>query len=467
MAAKRFFDESGSDPDPQNEKRRRTKPSLASAIEEVVKMNFLQNFCSVLEPMLRRVVNEEVELGLRRGARSFSRSSSLRIQGIEPSSLQLKFAKKLSLPVFTGSRILDIDGNPLELILVDTQGNQMISSTISDHPIKIEIVVLDGDFPSGDGDVWTSREFEKNIVRERKGKRPLLTGDVNVTMRDGFAAIGDLEFTDNSSWIRSRKFRVAAKVIEGTTQRVKIREAMTEALVVKDHRGELYKKHHPPMLEDEVWRLEKIGKEGAFHRKLATEGIKNVQDFLKLSIVNQSKLRRILGVGMSEKMWEVTLKHARTCVLGSKLYISRGPNHTIVLNPICQVIKAVVNGQTYTHRDLTSMNMAYIQNLVEDAFQNWNSLEEVDGLLNDTPQITQGHLVDEYPTHHPMGIRSYQDHAFPSFESSEVAFMSNNEHVGIVGSTCIYVPVEAADTYNNFSESSSDGDLVPTRSFIH
>ena len=55
----------------------------------------------------------------------------------------------------------------------------------------------------------------------------------------------------------------------------------------------VYKKHHPPMLEDEVWRLEKIGKDGAFHRKLAAEGINTVQDFLKVSTVEQSKLRTV------------------------------------------------------------------------------------------------------------------------------------------------------------------------------
>lgn len=55
----------------------------------------------------------------------------------------------------------------------------------------------------------------------------------------------------------------------------------------------VYKKHHPPMLEDDVWRLEKIGKDGAFHKKLAANGIKTVQDFLRLSVVNEPKLRRV------------------------------------------------------------------------------------------------------------------------------------------------------------------------------
>lgn len=107
------------------------------------------------------------------------------------------------------------------------------------HSIKIELVVLDGDFP-GDSETWTAEEFNNKIVKERAGKRPLLTGgDLTVTLREGFAQIGDIEFTDNSSWIRGRKFRLGAKVVPGSYQdTARICEAMTEAFVVKDHRGE-------------------------------------------------------------------------------------------------------------------------------------------------------------------------------------------------------------------------------------
>ena len=47
------------------------------------------------------------------------------------------------------------------------------------------------------------------------------------------------------------------------------------------------------MLQDEVWRLEKIGKDGAFHKKLSKEGINTVQDFLKLSVVDPRRLRQV------------------------------------------------------------------------------------------------------------------------------------------------------------------------------
>jgi len=297
MAAKRYFNASESNEDQPPEKKMKSRPSFASVIGEVVMVNSLQNLFSALEPLLRRVVKEEVEHVLGRSTRSLLRSPSLRIQALEPSSLKLKFSNKLSLPIFTGSKIGSFDNNPLQIFVVDNANPNV--PIILPQPIKIEIVVVDGDFPQGDRETWTSEEFNNNIVKERTGRRPLLTGELNVTMRDGFAPIGDIEFTDNSSWIRSRKFRVGVRVVPGSNGDVRICEAMTEPFVVKDHRGELYKKHHPPMLDDDVWRLEKIGKDGAFHNKLKSEGIKTVQDFLKLSTVKPQLLRKVCNFNFS------------------------------------------------------------------------------------------------------------------------------------------------------------------------
>lgn len=179
---------------------------------------------------------------MRQWPHSFARSPSLRLQALDqqqPSTLQLWFSKRLSLPIFTGSRILEVDGKPINIVLMDKSSGKVVPTSLP-HAIKLEIVVLDGDFPPDDNDEdWTSEEFNRHIVKERIGKRPLLAGELNVIMRDGIAPTGDIEFTDNSSWIRCRKFRVAVRVVPGTNPGgVRIREAMTEAFVVKDHRGE-------------------------------------------------------------------------------------------------------------------------------------------------------------------------------------------------------------------------------------
>jgi hypothetical protein len=99
-------------------------------------------------------------------------------------------------------------------------------------------VVLQGDFPVGDDENWPQADFESFVVKERDGKRPLLTGDLSVTLKDGLGTLGEFHFTDNSSWIRSRKFCLGLKVAPGYCEGVRVREAKSESFTVKDHRGE-------------------------------------------------------------------------------------------------------------------------------------------------------------------------------------------------------------------------------------
>jgi hypothetical protein len=100
------------------------------------------------------------------------------------------------------------------------------------------------DFNNEDEEGWTGEEFESHVVKEREGKRPILTGDLQVTLKEGVGTIGELIFTDNSSWIRSRKFRLGLKIASGFCRGVHIREAKTEAFMVKDHRGECKYKNY-------------------------------------------------------------------------------------------------------------------------------------------------------------------------------------------------------------------------------
>lgn len=67
---------------------------------------------------------------------------------------------------------------------------------------------------------------------------------------------------------------------------------------------------------------------------------------------------QILGQGMSDKMWDVTYKHARECTLGNNLYIHRGPNFLLTLNPICEVKEAEINSQVFFSGE--ALNQVYI-----------------------------------------------------------------------------------------------------------
>lgn len=128
-------------------------------------------------------------------------------------------------------------GAAIHVVLLDANTGRVVTSG-NESSAKLDVVVLEGDFNNEDDDNWTEEDFESHVVKEREGKRPLLTGDLQVSLKEGVGTIGDLTFTDNSSWIRSRKFRLGLKVASGFCEGVRIREAKTEAFTVKDHRGE-------------------------------------------------------------------------------------------------------------------------------------------------------------------------------------------------------------------------------------
>nr|XP_009409798.1 PREDICTED: protein SAR DEFICIENT 1-like [Musa acuminata subsp. malaccensis] len=427
MAAKRLRDDPDKESEPSEEKQMRRLPSFSTVIKEAMMAKSLNNFFFALEPLLRRVVKEEVERGVIHSMRSFQRSTPMQIEAAaESSSFKLTFNKQLSLPIFTGSKIDDIESKPLQIVVVDVHTGEVPLSTLS-SPLKVEVVVLDGDFPSGDQEDWTGAEFQNNIVKERTGKRPLLTGDVNVTLRDGAASISDLCFTDNSSWIRSRHFRIGARVVPGSHNAPRIREAITEPFMVKDHRGELYKKHYPPALGDEVWRLERIGKDGAFHKKLSAVNINTVQDFLKLLAVDPHRLRSILGVGMSDRMWEGTVAHAKTCEVGDKRYVHRAPQCSLVFNAVCEVVEIISDDMTLTLQSLSKPQRAYVNLLVREAHQNWDSLEDADAFFDQSivaanVQMQQSeiepfpwHEVEENAIEYQLEDYEIPDPAQPSF----------------------------------------------------
>ncbi|KAF2305110.1 hypothetical protein GH714_001851 [Hevea brasiliensis] len=377
---KRGLDSSSGDEGQPDIKR----PALASVIVEALKVDSLQKLCSSLEPVLRRVVSEEVERALAKlgPAKLSGRSSPKCIGGPDGRNLQLRFRSRLSLPLFTGGKVEGEQGAAaIHIVLIDANTDHVVTSG-PESVAKLDIIVLEGDFNNQDEDNWTQEEFESHVVKERDGKRPLLTGDVQVTLKDGVGTLGELTFTDNSSWIRSRKFRLGLKVASGCCEGIRIREAKTDAFTVKDHRGELYKKHYPPALHDEVWRLDKIGKDGSFHKRLSKAGIFTVEDFLRLVVRDSQRLRNILGSGMSNKMWDVLVEHAKTCVLSGKLYVyypEDAKNVGVVFNNIYELSGLIANGQYYTADSLSDNQKVYVDVLVKKAYENWIHVIEYDG----------------------------------------------------------------------------------------
>ncbi|KAG6401688.1 hypothetical protein SASPL_138552 [Salvia splendens] len=342
MSQKRQEPEEGTSFD---ERHPRSAKSFKSVVRDVMSLCKLQHLMEpVLEPLIRRVVKEEVDSALRKYIINTKRNYGKDTHPSEPRNLCLQFSNGISLPVFTGTRIEGEGSTRMEVALVDILTGEVVFSGHGSSE-KVEIVVLEGDFDGDERGNWTAVDFQNNTVRERDGKKPLLTGDLITTLQDGKGLVGNIMFTDNSSWTRSRKFRLGAKLLDSISG-VRVREARSEPFVVRDHRGELYKKHHPPSLSDEVWRLEKIGKGGAFHKRLRKESITTVEDFLVSFFLDPTRLRNILGAGMSAKMWEVVVEHARACVIDQKLqFYGTSQDNGVVFDMVGQLMGIISNGQ--------------------------------------------------------------------------------------------------------------------------
>ncbi|KAK3198158.1 hypothetical protein Dsin_021573 [Dipteronia sinensis] len=83
---------------------------------------------------------------------------------------------------------------------------------------------------------WTEMEFNAKIVHQR-GDRPLVKGNQNIMLKNGVGTIQDLSVSDNSSWLKCKKFRLGARVVQSSSNmgQVRIKEAITEAFAVKDY----------------------------------------------------------------------------------------------------------------------------------------------------------------------------------------------------------------------------------------
>ncbi|XP_059442348.1 calmodulin-binding protein 60 A isoform X1 [Corylus avellana] len=411
-----------------SEDKRRRLPTFRNVVWEVMKMQSVQNLLEpILEPLIRRVVKEEVELALRKHLNSMKQNCGNEVHTSESRSLHLKFINNLSLPVFTGARIEGEDCSNIQVALVDAHTAQLITSG-PESSGKVEIVVLEGDFDGDEHENWTTEEFKNNIVREREGKKPLLTGDAFVNLEDGTGVVGEISFTDNSSWTRSRRFRLGVRFVDNI-EGVRVREAKTESFIVRDHRGELYKKHHPPSLLDEVWRLEKIGKDGAFHKRLSRENITTVRDFLTLLFIDPPRLRNILGTGMSAKMWEITVDHARTCVIDKRVFLycpsSSQQKNGVVFNIVGQVRGLLSECQYVPLDKLSETEKADAQNLVISAFEHWGevmSYDEEASLEGGSSHLTDVHYPASSPrTESSNGSKFLASHKIGGFDYTQCA----------------------------------------------
>ncbi|KAJ3683650.1 hypothetical protein LUZ60_013877 [Juncus effusus] len=357
----------------QQTKRRK---AVVNSVREAMGARYMQMNLPKIEPFLRKVIQEEVQNALVRHAQQIQRNP-LQIKAVSHSPSQIRQRYRLSFQtefpqtLFTNSPIKSQNNNPIQIALIDSLQNRIVSSPNPLSCSKIELLVLDGDFERNS---WSETEFNENVVREREGKRPLLAGEVEMRLTSGVGVFADVAFTDNSSWRRNRRFRLGARVCfgTGTGTEERVLEGISSSFVVKDHRGESYKKHHPPALLDDVWRLEKIGKDGVFHKRLSDSQINSVEDFLRRLVIDPDGLRSLLGSGMSNKMWEATIEHAKECNLDYEKFYSYcdAQNQVVLLlNSIYQPVGSIFGNNYCSLTNLTPSQKAIIERLKQECYK--------------------------------------------------------------------------------------------------
>ncbi|CAL4906108.1 unnamed protein product [Urochloa decumbens] len=291
------------------------------------------------------------------------------VQNLNP-TYKLSFANSLSDQIFTKREIRAANGALIKITIAGGDSNQQ--SSISSPRLcssRIKIVVLDGDFNADNHDVWTSEEFCNHIVRPRDKVGVVLTGDLELKLKNGEAYLENAIFADNSRFTRSGKFRLGVRLIDDLGERVQ--EGIIEPFVVKDRRGEEYKKREIPKLDDEVWRLQKIAKGGVFHEALKRCGIYTVKHFLRLYYKDEKALRQILR-SAPPLVWTTIVDHAKKCDPGRALYshLIEGKDIRLYFSSVGRIVGATIANQYHGFGDVyLTQNKALLEQWSKDAYE--------------------------------------------------------------------------------------------------
>ncbi|KAK7258984.1 hypothetical protein RIF29_24578 [Crotalaria pallida] len=393
MASKRGAQEGNDHMHRQNPGKRRH--GVIEQEETSITLN--EKWMNELASLIRRVVREEFQRHLSPSCRL-----SLNHEGCTSSggrALELCFMNQLPQTIFTQFKIMAEDGVLLQIELRDaTYHHRIVSEEAS--LMKVKLCVLDGDFGSEN---WTAEEFKAKTLSPRNGKGPLLIGETVITLKNGVGYITNkIVFSDNSCWTRSGMFRLGVEVLQSTFNGAGIREGRSEPFKVKDNRGEVYKKHDCPSLNDEVWRLKRIAKGGKIHNKLSSNSINTIRDLLQLYITNQASLKEIMG-NIPGKWWDTIIEHAKTCNIDDDkcyVYLSLAAEQSVSLffNCIYEVIGVSFNDQSYCLLETLNFDeKRMVERLKQQAYTN---VKENLILLETTPHSLVNTLAVVQPVQH-------------------------------------------------------------------
>ena len=155
--------------------------------------------------------------------------------GIE--KFKLVFCNQPANTIFTNNEIKAENGEAVRVAIYDATTNAIVR-TGPLSSVLVGLVLLDGDYDETNRSL---SELKRNILSPRDGKRPLLVGDgIKLILENGFASIKCVCITDNSSWMKSKKFRLGVMIIDENILAMypTIGAAVSQPFRAMDHRGE-------------------------------------------------------------------------------------------------------------------------------------------------------------------------------------------------------------------------------------
>jgi len=250
-------------------------------------------------------------------------------------NIRLLFQNGLKLPIYTDEHVTSENNAAIKLAMF--QGDNVVTSGALSGA-KVEILVLRCEFSNKCRDNWTEDDFDKHIMQGRDGQ-DLVLGTEWLT--NGEVELSKIRFKEGSC---RKKVIIAARVCKSEKTSGRVQEAIMKPVLVLDRRNKPNEKRHPPGLDDELYRLEEISRDGVYHRRLQDAKIYKVEGFLKALNEDSNKLRRILKMEKQQNSWSRLTKHARECVLEDrqelKRYQSEEGNVVLFFNCVHSLIGA-------------------------------------------------------------------------------------------------------------------------------
>ncbi|KAF0889285.1 hypothetical protein E2562_022836 [Oryza meyeriana var. granulata] len=364
-------------------KRRRSMEGVFG-FREFMGEEFMGMFLPFFGKMVQKVVSEEVEKAI---FRQFSAPAPPRllVGCNQRPRYQLMFLNGLK-PVYTLMKLEAKDGPALKVAMVERLESNQMRIVRFGHlsSAKVEVVVLHGNFNAKNEEQWNPEDFDKHIVCGREKSAQLLTGNLTLKLNGGEALLENATFTDNSSFTSTKKFRLGLRLVNNSDDR--ILEGITEPFRVKERRVEGFEKHYPPLLDDEVWRLEKIGRNGAHHQALSNIGVDTVQKFLQSYVIDEKKLIQTFSK-MSQAAWKTIISHAMTCEVGDDLclYEVKDNNMGLFFDAIYELVGVKFGDFYKSINELNQIEKNAVETMKQVAYENMSGIQYDHKMVNNCP----------------------------------------------------------------------------------